>query len=154
MKKIVKLSLNELRLVIKSVIKEQSEFEGKKLQDVVNNLNVHKNLINPDMVDEIMEILNDRMGGFGIEALRGKENDKYLGDVIALYIDMGDTYARTVIYDTQEKEFHLKSWGDFMESRESSDVEGWGDEEEEEDPDIEGWQEYRHQSDAPNEYDI
>lgn len=153
MKKIVKLSLNELRQVIKSVIKEQSEFEGKKLQDVVNNLNGHKKIIEPDMVDEIMEILNDRMGGFGIEALRGDVNDKYYGDVIALYIDMGDTYARTVIYDTQEKEFHLKSWGDFMENYEGSEVEGW-DDEEEEDPDVEGWQEYMRQSDAPNEYDI
>jgi len=152
MKKIVKLSLNELRQVIKSVIKEQSGFEGKKLQDIVDNLNNRKDIIKPDMVDEIMEFLNDRMGGFGIQALRGDVNDKYYGDVLALYVDMGDTYTPTVIYDTQEKEFHYTSWGDFMENYESSDGEGW--EEEEEDPDVEGWQEYKHQSDAPNPYDI
>jgi hypothetical protein len=41
--------------------------------------------------------------------------NKYYYDIIGLYINFGDTYSPTVLYDTVNGEFLLTSWGDFYE---------------------------------------
>lgn len=62
-------------------------------------------------VDELIE-------GFGVEAISTLgEFDSYWGDTVSEYINVGDTYVTTVLYDYSEKEWCLTSWGDWYEQR-------------------------------------
>lgn len=67
--------------------------------------------------DQILSLANRVLKGHGVEALKSDDAfvDSYFRDTIALYVNMGDTYAPTVVYDTSTGEFEVTSWGDFME---------------------------------------
>lgn len=55
----------------------------------------------------------------GTEEIRDEDVwDNYYGDAVALYSNSGDTYNVTVIYDIEEGEFYLTSYGDWLEAYE------------------------------------
>lgn len=66
---------------------------------------------------ELMEDFNKAIGGHGVEAIRDENvwND-YYGDTIALYVNTGDTYNATIVFDIGEVEFYLTSYGDWLEA--------------------------------------
>lgn len=70
-------------------------------------------------VDERMNKINSLMDGHGVEAItwEGEHVSKYWMNIIALYVNMGDTYDMTVLYETETEEFTISSWGDFVERR-------------------------------------
>jgi hypothetical protein len=55
--------------------------------------------------------------GHGVESLDDSDFyvDSYWRGAIAAYVNMGDTYTTTVLFDTLGQRFHLTSWGDFYE---------------------------------------
>ena len=67
-----------------------------------------------------MQAANDLMEGHGVEALRveGVHVDNYHHDIVATYVNLGDTYALTLIHDSENNSFHLMSWGDWLEAYE------------------------------------
>lgn len=66
--------------------------------------------------EQVMEEINDVLGLFGVEALTGDYHvDRYWYNIVALYVNTGDTYRTTVLYETETGEFHLVSWGDWVE---------------------------------------
>lgn len=81
-------------------------------------------LINPDIFDsvhnwcrqcynepsnneKIIEALNEVIEGYGIES-QSYGDDQYFS-----YVNMGDTYSATIIYD--DGEYIFTSWGDYIE---------------------------------------
>ena len=66
-------------------------------------------------VDSALELANTMLGGFGIEPVReeGVTVSSYYQDIVALYVNMGDTYDATILYDTVNQEFQITSWGDW-----------------------------------------
>ena len=64
-----------------------------------------------------MEALNAVLDCYGVEALRNEDADwdSYHGDIVATYLNTGDTYSTTVLLD-REGEFHITSYGDWIES--------------------------------------
>ena len=67
-----------------------------------------------------MEALNELLHGYGVEALRIEDAhvDNFHFDIVASYLNTGDTYSPTILLDHEESKFRLTTWGDFMESRE------------------------------------
>lgn len=64
-------------------------------------------------VDQILEC-------HGVEPIRSEDRwTSYWGEIIALYVNTGDTYCLTLIYDTRSCEFLVESWGDWVEKMES-----------------------------------
>lgn len=67
--------------------------------------------------------ISARTGGHGVEALwldesaRGN-NPRAVPD--ALYVNRGDTYAATTLYDVAEGEYLATSWGDWLERAEAA----------------------------------
>lgn len=56
---------------------------------------------------------------FGVEELQASDMpDQYQrgDDDIVFYANTGDTYRPTLLFDTYDEEFHVASWGDYMES--------------------------------------
>lgn len=86
----------------------------------------------PEAADKAAAILNDSeldpdqklnaldvvLDGFGVEGVRveGAWIDNYHGDIVASYVNQGDTYTETVVYDHETDEFHVTSWGDWLEA--------------------------------------
>lgn len=69
-------------------------------------------------IDDALEAANDILEGHGVEAIRGEWQNGYWCDIRALYINMGDTYAATLIYDRNTKRVYATDYGSFVESLE------------------------------------
>ena len=100
-------------------------------------------------VDDVMDDANKAIDGHGVEAVNGQDYqvDKYWMDTILLYVNLGDTYDTTILYDTENEEFSIGSYGDFVEEWESKE----DDEEEEEEEDEETDGEESEEEDAETE---
>ena len=77
-------------------------------------------------VDEVLDAANDYANLYGVEALRDERAwvDSYYMDIIALYLNTGDTYDETLIFDTETRDYLLTSWGDFYEAWENEKCDG------------------------------
>jgi hypothetical protein len=64
-----------------------------------------------DLVDKMQEI-NDIMGGHGIEGISEQIGDHSLN---LIYVNMGDTYDPTVIYNINEGMATVGNWGSYVE---------------------------------------
>ncbi len=73
----------------------------------------------PRQVDIILAMFDEILDGCGIEAIQveGEHVDNYHFDIVATYVNMGDTYIDTVLYDTVNDRFLVTSWGDFYEAK-------------------------------------
>jgi hypothetical protein len=60
------------------------------------------------------EILNT----CGTEAIRAPDYhiDHYHLDIVAVYCNTGDSYAKTILFETERARFVITSWGDWIES--------------------------------------
>lgn len=67
------------------------------------------------LVDAALVAVNSMIGGYGVEAIRGRWHDRYYQDIVGLYVNTGDTYNVTLVYDTVEDEFIITTMGDFVE---------------------------------------
>ncbi len=63
-----------------------------------------------DRIDEI----NNLLKGYGTEALTGNWQNGYWCNIVAVYVNMGDTYNATVIH-VRDKGLIVCSYGDFIE---------------------------------------
>jgi hypothetical protein len=75
----------------------------------------------PDTIQEKLTVLNELMDGHGIEPIQVSEElyqDSYYGNVIGEYVNLGDPYNLTIVYNTIEHEFEVITWGDYFEVKE------------------------------------
>jgi len=96
-----------------SAFKELDEASASALADQSRVINSREGL------DDFLKAANKLLDAHGVEAIRdeGAWCD-YFGDAVALYINMGDPYIATLLYDVEDDEVYLTSYGDWMEARE------------------------------------
>jgi hypothetical protein len=71
-------------------------------------------------ISDAMEVINYLLQGHGIEAIRGSEwHSHYWQDTAILYVNRGDTYTPTIVYDVEKERFECTSWGAWVESAQS-----------------------------------
>lgn len=61
-----------------------------------------------------MAALDAVLDGFGVEAI----TDENTGELLATYVNQGDTYTTTIVRNARTGEYLLTSWGDFLEAHE------------------------------------
>ena len=69
-------------------------------------------------VDEALEAINKLIGGFGVESVsdeRAPQVDRYYYQIQLLYVNVGDSYGGTILYDTQESTFGVGDVGGWLE---------------------------------------
>ncbi len=71
-----------------------------------------------------LEAINDLLGTYGTESIRGDWQNGYWCDVVAAYCNTGDTHALTVIqvrgdWSGAASRFIVSSFGDFVEHNQS-----------------------------------
>ena len=76
--------------------------------------------IDSSRVEDAMQEINDLLGGYGVESISDEQIyvSKFWFNTIAIYVNMGDTYATTILYDTQSNKFDCTTYGDFVEEME------------------------------------
>jgi hypothetical protein len=65
--------------------------------------------------ETVMDQINDLIGGHGVESIRGDGPGGFWQDSVAIYVNTGDTYSATILYDTTKEKFALTTMGDFVE---------------------------------------
>jgi hypothetical protein len=86
-----------------------SDRDAEKLRELVA-------LPNHRRVDQALEFANKAMDLHGVEAVRDPSQwDEYYGDVVCLFVNTGDSYATTLVYDVQRDTFLVQGWADWVE---------------------------------------
>ena len=68
-------------------------------------------------VDNVLELADKMLDASGAEAIRGDfHGDSYYQDIVGLYVNMGDSYVATLLYDTVAGRFVVTTWGDWVTS--------------------------------------
>jgi hypothetical protein len=66
-------------------------------------------------VEKIMKRINELINGFGVESIRGDYVSHFWQDTVALYVNMGDTYDTTILFNTNTKMPMITDMGYFVE---------------------------------------
>lgn len=69
----------------------------------------------PEWVDRVMHVLDGMLHGYGVEAIN-EVHESYFEFTGIEYVNMGDTYALTVMYDHRSGSWRVQSWGDAVEN--------------------------------------
>ena len=77
-----------------------------------------KNIANTELR---MDAINICLTGYGVENIRGKENlnSVFWGDAVALYVNMGDPYIPTVVFETRTYKFIATDWASWVEKNQT-----------------------------------
>ena len=69
----------------------------------------------PRKVELALEAINEILGGCGVEQITDNQWHAYWCDGGLLYVNMGDAYTCTVIYNTRKDKWLVGAWGDVVE---------------------------------------
>lgn len=71
----------------------------------------------PKRLDLLLEALNEATEGHGTEPINIEQAwvDRYWMDCCAVYVNVGEAYAPTIVYDTDRDRFDLLGWADMVE---------------------------------------
>jgi uncharacterized protein (TIGR02996 family) len=69
-------------------------------------------------VNETLEKISKILDSFGVESIRQEHmGNGYWADTAAAYVNVGDSYEQTVLYDVRANRFLITTVGDFVEGR-------------------------------------
>jgi hypothetical protein len=87
--------------------------QAHRLKQAISDAHDHES------VDAALDLANELMGAHGVEAIRGDYHvDRYYFDTVALYVNTGDSYTGTLLYETDRDRFLVTSWGEWVERNE------------------------------------
>jgi hypothetical protein len=67
-------------------------------------------------LDKALEAANEILGTYGVEAIQSETSwVPYWMDIVALYLNAGDTYNPTLLYNRLTGTLNLTTYGDFVE---------------------------------------
>jgi hypothetical protein len=70
-------------------------------------------------VDDVLAVIDRAINAHGVEAITGDHYvDGFYHNIVALYVNTGDTYNTTVLYATEPERWYIGSWGDWVEKNE------------------------------------
>jgi hypothetical protein len=86
-------------------------------RDVASRLKSNLKRLDPE---NALEMANEALGGFGVEGINGRDTEStaspyYWQDAVLLYVNMGDTYDPTIVYDVGMDRIEISSWGGWVE---------------------------------------
>jgi hypothetical protein len=91
----------------------------KQSREFLRQQNRDYNYIHSNTIMEAkMMALDEILEGYGTEVIRSSNKfiNHYYQDIIATYINMGESYATTIILMHENHQFIISSWGDLVES--------------------------------------
>lgn len=74
----------------------------------------------PRRSEQSLAALDELLGTYGVEpiSVEGAWIDRYHGNIVASYLNTGDTYSPTLLLDHGRGRWKLTSWGEWFEAYE------------------------------------
>ena len=72
----------------------------------------------PSPNELIMCAFNEILDGYGVEVVRSYNWDNFYGDAAAVYVNVGDTYDNTIVYEVANDRYITTTLGDWVEANE------------------------------------
>ena len=72
----------------------------------------------PSRQDRVEVALNELLDMYGVESIQGEWVDRYYGHTVAIYLNTGDSYLPTLLFDTDKERWYVTSVGDWIEAEE------------------------------------
>lgn len=95
---------------VEKEFRDVDEGDAKKVEELVAKSGRGKSASNA-----LLEI-NDVLDGYGVEHVEGDKGPSgYWSGAVAAYVNMGDTYNVTILYDTVDETFYLTDLGSFLD---------------------------------------
>lgn len=94
------------------------KFPHLTLTEVVQLYGAMKDAMSHKEVDTALDLANTLLTGHGVESIRDDEWERYYLDIGLLYVNMGDPYRTTILYDTRSQRFSIGAWGVVVERQE------------------------------------
>jgi hypothetical protein len=69
----------------------------------------------PRAVERTLAACDVALSGHGVESISGRAWRRFWMDACLVYVNLGDTYTRTIVYDTAKDSFQVCAWGDVVE---------------------------------------
>lgn len=70
-------------------------------------------------MEDVMALADKLMNAYGVEAITGDYYvDGFYQDIVASYVNTGDTYNATLLHESETGRFIATSWGDWVERNE------------------------------------
>ncbi len=63
----------------------------------------------------IERALEEELGAYRSEAIEGNTWDRFYLNIVAIYLNMGDTYATTLLFDVNADKWVITTYGDWVE---------------------------------------
>lgn len=83
----------------------------------------------PPHIEVALQDANKLLRGHGIEAIHSDiYRSGYWSNIVAVYVNMGDTYNATVLYDVEANAFDITTYGDWVEQHQDSKSRIYADE--------------------------
>jgi hypothetical protein len=79
-----------------------------------------------EKIEVAMKAADEALHGHGVESIEGAYVNGYWGNIVAVYVNMGDTYSPTIIFDVLAGKFYVGDWGTWLEWRENNKKYGLG----------------------------
>lgn len=112
---ILKVSKEKAQLIRRVLVTNDAEFlySFKSVREYNQKYN--------SLLYDKLYVLNEILDGYGIEYIKQERYvNAYWQCNRILFINMGDTYINTIIYDTEKQLFKCTSWGDYVEHLEKT----------------------------------
>lgn len=69
----------------------------------------------------VLSAISEVIDGYGVESITSNRYiDNYYQYCCLQYVNMGDTYENTVVYDTERSLYYIMSYGDWVETYEKT----------------------------------
>jgi hypothetical protein len=90
---------------------------AKALSQIVSGAEAKelRNLMDSSSVAHVLRSASKMMDGFGVEYIRSSNDTVRTPDGLD-YVNMGDTYDLTLVYDHNKGKYVVTSWGDIVEA--------------------------------------
>lgn len=89
------------------------ELDGVELIELYHRM---RHASTPEAVDGALDYANQKLGADGVESIRDDGWDRFYCDIGLLYVNRGDPYEDTLMYDTRTERFDVGGWGDYIDS--------------------------------------
>lgn len=83
-----------------------SREEAKEIDSLMTGIRK----VSGNKVDKMLKRINKLIGGYGVEPIRNESQE-----TVALYINMGNTYDTTILFNRKTKMPMITTMGDFVE---------------------------------------
>lgn len=118
-------NVKNMKSFFEDYMRHDGDWDVKSLKALDQTFRATTNALSMRTLRAAMELADKTMHGHGVEEIVGFKNSAMT--TVACYVNMGDTYSSTIIYDCLADKFYVGTYGDWIQWREANEDYGLGE---------------------------